>query len=187
MLQSEMVDLIRDGVHAGDRTWADLGCGTGNFTLALRQLLDPAATIYAFDRDRRAVDTLRERARHDGAAARIEAQQADVLRHFALPRVDGILMANLLHFVRDQRSFLATIAGRIVPGGRLLVVEYDQQTAIPWVPFPADLARLNTLSAAAGLPAPRRIGYRRSPSSGQGMYAALVTLTAPEHDTRLRP
>ncbi|HEU5089843.1 MAG TPA: class I SAM-dependent methyltransferase [Roseiflexaceae bacterium] len=182
MLQSEMVDLIRAGIHPADRTWADLGCGTGNFTLALRQLLDPAATIYAFDRDRRAVDTLRERARHDPAAARIVAQQADVLQRFALPNVDGILMANLLHFLRDQRSFLATIAAWIVPGGRLLIVEYDQQTVIPWVPFPVDFARLHTLATDAGLPAPRQIGYRRSPSSGQGMYAALMTFTPSQHD-----
>ena len=55
-----MVGLIRGGIPTGGGAWADLGAGTGNFTWALRDLLDPTGTIYAIDRDRKAIRRQRE-------------------------------------------------------------------------------------------------------------------------------
>jgi len=48
------VALIRGGVGGGT-TWADLGSGSGAFTLALADLLGPGATIYSVDRDQAAL------------------------------------------------------------------------------------------------------------------------------------
>ncbi len=53
MDQGEMVALIRAGVPPAGGVWADLGAGTGNFTLALAEILGPTATIYALARDDR--------------------------------------------------------------------------------------------------------------------------------------
>jgi ubiquinone/menaquinone biosynthesis C-methylase UbiE len=178
MEQSEMVALIRAGVQPGDRLWADLGAGTGNFTFALRALLPAQATIYAFDRDARAVEAIGRRLRDAPAGPAIQATQADVTWQLDLPAqgLDGVLMANLLHFIRDQAGLLARVARYLAPGGRLLVVEYDQQLPAAWVPFPVPVARLATLAASAGLPAALEIGRRRSPSSGRDMYAALIVM-----------
>ena len=41
----------RDGVVAPRATWADIGAGTGAFTLALADLLGPGARIVSVDRD----------------------------------------------------------------------------------------------------------------------------------------
>ena len=44
--------LAESGVDAlGPTKWADLGCGTGTFTLALADLLSPGSTIHAMDRE----------------------------------------------------------------------------------------------------------------------------------------
>ncbi|MGH2381516.1 MAG: methyltransferase domain-containing protein [Candidatus Limnocylindria bacterium] len=55
MDHADHVLLIRDGVGGGT-TWADLGSGTGAFTLALADLLGPGATIHSVDRDPRALE-----------------------------------------------------------------------------------------------------------------------------------
>lgn len=169
-----MVALIRGGVPAQGGVWADLGAGTGNFTWALAALLGPAATIHALDRDARAIAAQHARLRDDPPGAAIHPRQADVLRPLELPPLDGILAANLLHFVRGQAGLLRHLREQLRPGGRLLVVEYEQAFPIPWVPHPLPFARMAQLARAAGFEALAEVGMRRSPSSGQILYAAAA-------------
>ncbi len=169
-----MVDLIRGGVPTTGGTWADLGAGTGNFTWALAELLGPTATIYALDRDARAIAAQERRLRDEPPAATVIPRQADVLRPPGLPPLDGILAANLLHFVRDQVGLLRRLRSELRPGGRLLVVEYEQALPIPWVPHPLPLSRLVAVAREAGFQPPARVGLRRSPSSGRVLYAAVA-------------
>lgn len=178
MEHREMVLLIRDGVVTSGGVWVDLGAGTGNFTWALAELLGPGATIYALDRDARAIAAQQVRIVHDPPGATIISRQADVLRPLDLPLLDGILMANLLHFVRNQVSFLRRVAAHLRPTGQFLIVEYEQPTPIPWVPHPLPFVRLTEVSLAAALPAPMLIGTRHSPSSGRVLYAAVIQQVA---------
>jgi ubiquinone/menaquinone biosynthesis C-methylase UbiE len=174
MERSEMIALIRGGVPGPGGVWAELGAGTGNFTWALRELLGPQGAIYAVDRDRKAVE--RQRAALHGAApgAAILPLEADFTRPLDLPPLDGVLMANALHFARDQASVLALAAGYLRPGGRFLVVEYDVSAALPWVPFPLPFERFHALAPGAGLAGAALVGTRHSPSSGIVMYASAA-------------
>src|SRR5690348_10132876 len=108
MEHAEMVELIRGGVPSPGGMWADLGAGTGNFTRALRELLGPGGTLYAVDRDGRAVRALGDLAVQPGAA--VIPRQADIAQPLRLPPLDGALVANALHFIRDQPAALALIA-----------------------------------------------------------------------------
>ena len=175
MERAEMVALIRGGVPTLGGIWADLGAGTGNFTWALRELLGAQGTIHAVDRDRRAIE--RQHAALVQAVepgATIVSMQADFTRPLSLPPLDGVLMANALHFVRDQLATLALVASYLRPGGRLLLVEYDVAAALTWVPFPVPFERFQALAAQAGLADPTLVGTRRSPSSGIVMYAGVA-------------
>lgn len=174
MDQREMVALIRGGVAESGGVWADFGAGTGNFTWALAELLGPSATIHAIDRDARAVETQRGRLKSDPPAATVLPRQADVLRPLELPPLDGVLLANLLHFVRDQAGLLRRLRAMVRPGGSLLVVEYEQSLPIPWVPYPLPVAHLATLVSEAGFTPAVQVGERRSPSSGRVLYAAAA-------------
>jgi hypothetical protein len=188
MDRAEMIDLIRPGVPATTGAWADLGAGTGNFTWALRELLAPTGTIYAVDRDGKAIRRQRELLAEAGAG--VVPVQADFTRPLdpalfpgrRLPPLDGVLMANALHFVRDQAAALGLVAGYLrapapatgQTGGRVLLVEYDLRAPIAWVPFPVPLERFRELAAIAGLSEPELVGRRVSPSSGIAMYAAVA-------------
>jgi ubiquinone/menaquinone biosynthesis C-methylase UbiE len=164
MTHDEMVALIGRAVSEAGGTWADFGAGRGNFTRALRDLVGPSATLYAIDRDANAL-----RANRDARTI-----CADFTRPLDLPPLDGILMANALHWVRRQEAVLSLLAGYLRPGGRLLLVEYDLRWPRSYVPFPVPYARFESLARAAGLEAVQQVGERVSPSSGVGMYAALA-------------
>lgn len=170
----EMVALIHDGVPHPGGVWADLGAGTGNFTWALAAILGPQGVIYALDRDRHAIAAQVARAQHQPPAAVIIPRQADVAHPLELPPLDGLLLANLLHFIRDQTGLLQRLAGHLQPDGQLLIVEYEQRLPLPWVPFPVPFGRFTELVHAAGLAPPRRVGTRRSPSSGRVLYSAVT-------------
>ena len=174
MDQAEMVALIRDAVPAGDGIWADLGAGSGNFTRALCDLVGPGSTIYAVDRDGKAIARQQALVREAPGGPAVRPVQADFTRALNLPPLDGMLMANALHFVRDQQGLLATLVGYLRPGGRLVLVEYDVERALPWVPYPVPFARFEALAPRAGLNPPALARVRRSPSSGTAMYAAVA-------------
>jgi len=53
MIHAERVDLIKNGVSPADVVWADLGSGSGSFTLALAELLHPLTEIYSIEEDQR--------------------------------------------------------------------------------------------------------------------------------------
>src|SRR3982074_3185469 len=124
--------LLREGVdgtggpgsHRG-QVWADLGSGKGAFTLALADLLGAGAVIHSVDRDERALNAQREAVGARFPEVSVEYRQADFAGDVDLPPLDGVLMANSLHFVEDKEPVLARVSGWLQPGGRLLVVEYD--------------------------------------------------------------
>jgi len=174
MQQSEMVALIRGGVPEPGGVWADLGAGTGNFSWALAELIGAQGTIYAIDRDAKAIHALHQRIAQADPGATIIPQQADFTRALDVPALDGVLMANALHFMRDQPAVLALVSGYLRPGGRLLLVEYELRGPLPWVPFPVSLACLEQLATNAGFEQPIQIGRRVSPASGGAMFAALA-------------
>ena len=102
------VDLLRPADLPAGGAWADLGAGSGAFTLALRELVGAEAAIYAVDRDRRRLEELEGAWRpRFGGLMNLHLLPADFTGPLDLPPLDGILMANSLHFFRDadaQRS-----------------------------------------------------------------------------------
>ncbi|TMD98140.1 MAG: class I SAM-dependent methyltransferase [Chloroflexi bacterium] len=164
MKHDDLVDLIRDGV-AGERggRWADLGAGEGAFTRALADLLGPEASIVAVDRDASALR---------GLGGNIETRVADFTRPLDLHDLDGVLMANSLHFVRDKQPVLESVRRMITPGGRLIVVEYGADRGNPWVPYPFVYARWEKIAAQAGFRKTRLL--KTVPSRWLGsMYSAV--------------
>lgn len=182
MNPGDAVELIRAAIPGPGGAWADLGAGDGTFTRALVELLEPGSRIYAVDRDARALAALERWAR--SSAPNVTTVHADFTGSFDLPgledaALDGMLIANALHYVRDAGAILARIARRLRPGGRIVIVEYDQRPASRWVPHPIPAVRLPALAAAAGLSPPVATGRRRS-AFGGNLYVAAADRPGPE-------
>ncbi len=169
MNQADLVELIRDGVAGAGTRWADLGAGEGAFTIALAELLGPSAHITAVDRDGRALQRL-------AGTSGVETRTADFTRPLGLSGLDGVLMANSLHFVRDKGPVLELVHHMLRPEGRVVIVEYGTDRGNPWVPHPFSYGRWVVMAAEAGFTGTRLL--RTIPSSHFGSMYAAVSLNS---------
>ena len=168
MNHADLVALIEDGVAERGGRWADLGSGEGAFTLALADLLGSGSHITAVDRDAGAIRHI-DRDRFPGVE--IETEVRDFTRPLALSMLDGVVMANSLHFVRDKTKVLESVRNMLRPGGTLIVVEYGSDRGNPWVPHPFSYESWEKMAARAGFVKTRLL--RTIPSRFLGsMYAA---------------
>lgn len=162
MDHNDHVDLIRGGIEGGTLTWADFGAGRGAFTLALAELLGPGAQIYAVDRDEVALRSNARALADAFPAVSVTHIAADFTRPLQLPPLDGIVMANSLHFQKDHQAALAAAAGHLRPGGSIVLVEYNIRRGNPAVPYPVNFERWTELAEAAGFSGTELL--RRRPS-----------------------
>src|SRR4051812_42809741 len=97
--------LIEKGVdhRTTPQVWADLGAGRGTFTNALAALLPEESTVYAVDKDAASLNSIRL------TSARVKLIKSinDFINTYTLPKnLDGVLMANALHFVDKKIDFI---------------------------------------------------------------------------------
>jgi ubiquinone/menaquinone biosynthesis C-methylase UbiE len=169
MTVDEAAALIADARIDGT-AWADLGCGDGVFTRALATRLPGGSIIHAMDRDRSALRAMPASWGH----ASIVTHAGDFTR-LPLPfdALDGVLMANTLHYVADPQTWLrgceAALARR-----RFLVVEYDTDRANPWIPYPMGRAALEHLFRGAAYRQFDVVGTRPSIYHRAAIYVALI-------------
>lgn len=118
-------DAILDALHLREgMAVADVGAGTGLFTLAIAERVGPEGKVYAVDVQPYFLDHIGQSAR----AAKLDnvtlvrADQASS----KLPEgsVDLVLMVDSYHHVEQPAAYLASIFAALRPGGRLVVVDY---------------------------------------------------------------
>ena len=185
MDHKDHVNLLRPANLSSGGTWADFGAGAGAFTLALRELVGPAATIYAVDKDRGALHRLESAHRHrfssalrhsfasqDGADHLIPLNQ-DFTRPLELPPLDGIVMANSLHYFKDQEKILRHVRGFLKLNGALLLIEYNVDSGNLWVPHPFSFETYRSLATRAGFSEPQLLAT--VPSSFLREFYSAVT------------
>jgi ubiquinone/menaquinone biosynthesis C-methylase UbiE len=156
-------------------TWLELGSGTGAFTLALADLLGQSGTIHSVDRDRGALATQSSAVRSHFGAVRLDQRAADFTRPLGFSGMDGVLMANSLHFVQDKAPVLALMRSYLAPSGRFVLVEYDADQGNHWVPHPISYTTWLAVAPRAGFSGARLLG--RVPSRFlNAIYASVATL-----------
>jgi ubiquinone/menaquinone biosynthesis C-methylase UbiE len=183
MDHEDHVNLLRPADLPKGGIWADFGAGSGAFTLALSELVGSKAEIYAIDKDRSGFGKLEQshRARF-GTSQNIHPVQADFTGVLHLPPLDGILMANSLHFFKQKEKVLRHVRSFLKLNGILLLVEYNVDSGNLWVPYPLSFETYQELAPRAGFSAPRLLA--KAPSRFlREFYSAVayrVDLQVPE-------
>jgi ubiquinone/menaquinone biosynthesis C-methylase UbiE len=112
------------GLESGDRV-ADLGSGSGYFTLRLAQAVGPTGKVYAVDVDEQMNDYLRERV-HDAGLDNVEV----ILGKFEDPllpdgEIDLLLIVNTYHHIQQRPRYFRDLQTDLASDGRVAIVDFD--------------------------------------------------------------
>jgi len=113
------------GIKPG-MTVADLGAGTGYFSVHLAKAVGGKGSVLAIDVEPKLVEYMKERA----AKAQL-AQLVPVLAPTDDPKlpahgVDCVLVVDTWHHIDDRLHYLAKLAAGLKPGGRVAVVDFKK-------------------------------------------------------------
>ncbi|MBI3944209.1 MAG: methyltransferase domain-containing protein [Chloroflexi bacterium] len=177
MNHQDHVNLMRRGIPQPGGIWADFGSGSGAFTLALRELAGAQVEIYSIDKDQKRLAQQAATFQQKFPRSNIHFLPADFTQSLVLPPLDGIVMANVLHYYRDKEGLLRQIRPYLKKAGRLIVVEYNVDTGNPWVPYPITFERFQQVASAAGFATPELLAT--VPSSFLHQFYAAVAMKQP--------
>ena len=79
----------------------------------------------------------------------------DFSRHLDIPPLDGIVMANSLHYFKNKEKILRHVREFLKPNGALLLVEYNVDSGNFWVPHPLTFETFHSLAPRAGFTEPK--------------------------------
>jgi len=124
--------VVRLGLRPGDSV-ADLGAGSGYFTLRFARAVGPTGKVYAIDILPEMLDYIRRRAQNEGIKniQLVPAQPHDP----QLPpaSVDMIFICDTLHHISERPTYYPLLAKALRPGGRLVNIDF-QKKPLPFGP-----------------------------------------------------
>jgi ubiquinone/menaquinone biosynthesis C-methylase UbiE len=127
-------------------TAAEIGSGTGHFTIRMAKKVGEGGRVYAIDVEPRMLELLAERA----AAAKawgIVGLLAPKGNGLPPEPVDAVLMVNVLHHLHDRAEYLNALAGRLTPRGRIAIVDFHDRELPVGPPPDHKLARADAIAA----------------------------------------
>jgi SAM-dependent methyltransferase len=172
MNHDDHVNLLRGGVPAQGGLWADFGSGGGAFTLALADLIGASGEIYSVDRDANALAQQKREMTARFPKVTVHYLHHDFTRPLELPPLDGIVMANSLHFHRDKDSILQRMLEYLKPGGHFVLIEYNTDSGNQWVPYPLSFATWQAQAEKHGFTETTLL-YNRESRFLDAIYSAL--------------
>ncbi len=112
------------GVQPG-QVVADIGCGTGFFTIPLAKYVGKTGKVYALDTSFTMIKELRKRARKLKQVKPIHSQENRF--PLAAGNIDFVLLVNMVHELEDWKLFLKEVKRILTPGGRVCIVDFKRK------------------------------------------------------------
>lgn len=112
------------GLRAGMRV-ADLGAGTGVFTIPIAKAVGSSGKVYAIDVDPGLLTIIRDKAKADGLG-NIEPIVAGPTDPRVPEPVDLLFICDTMHHLPEQGSYVRQFARLLRPGGRVAVIDFAE-------------------------------------------------------------
>lgn len=123
-------DVIKALGLKADGKVADIGAGTGYFTIRLARVM-PIGTVFAVDREPKMLAYLAERAKSLGLGNVRTVRGSDATPNLPEP-VDLVLLVNVYHHIDGRPAYFKRLASSLKSGGRIAII--DQNDAAPQGP-----------------------------------------------------
>ena len=114
--------IARLGITPGQFV-ADIGAGTGVFSIRFAPTVRPGGKIYAEDVDEKLLEHIAETATEQGIT-NIETVYGDFDDPGLPAPVDLAFINDVLHHVEHRDVFLKNLAGYLKPGGRVAIIDF---------------------------------------------------------------
>lgn len=142
-------------LRPGERV-ADIGAGSGYFTIPVAKAVGPAGVVWAIDIEQPLLDYIEKRLHKEKLQnVRLKLVPNDDPQ---LPTggVDTILIVNTWHHIQDRSEYARKLRAALAPGGRVVIIDYipKPRDERPWGPRPEHLlarAAIDAELARAGL------------------------------------
>ena len=104
---------------------ADLGAGTGAFSLPLAKAVGPAGRVYAVEIDKGLVEYISRKSADSGTANVQTVLGTPSDPRLPVAAVDVAFMHDVLHHVSDRAAYLTQAARYVKPRGRFVIIDPD--------------------------------------------------------------
>jgi ubiquinone/menaquinone biosynthesis C-methylase UbiE len=102
---------------------ADIGAGSGVFTLALARAVRPGGKVYAVEVDEKLIQHITEVGTEQGVT-NIEGVYAEYNDPLLPPGIELAFIHDVLHHIQDRATYLKNLAGYLKAGGRVAVIDF---------------------------------------------------------------
>jgi ubiquinone/menaquinone biosynthesis C-methylase UbiE len=106
---------------------ADVGAGTGLYTMLFSEAVGPAGKVYAVEISPRFIEYIGKRARKAGAANVQVIRGSDSSVELPAASVDLVFLCDTYHHFEKPKESLASIRKALRPGGELLLVDFKRE------------------------------------------------------------
>ena len=112
---------------------ADIGAGSGYYTMLLSSAVGPRGRVYATDIQPEMLALIKKRIGEKGVS-NVEPVRGTATES-GLPDgiIDLALMVDVYHELAQPQAFLQSVKRAMAPGGRLVLIEFRKES--PWVPI----------------------------------------------------
>jgi ubiquinone/menaquinone biosynthesis C-methylase UbiE len=112
---------------------ADIGSGSGTFSIPMAKAIAPNGILYAVDIDQKMLDFVAEKAKKEGVT-----NLQTVLGEYDDPKlpvkdVDVAFYHRVLHMIEHRQAHLNATAKYLKPDGRIVVIDKNREDSTNWM------------------------------------------------------
>jgi ubiquinone/menaquinone biosynthesis C-methylase UbiE len=108
-------------------TIADIGAGSGYFTLRLARAVGPGGRVYAVDIDQEMLEYIQQRARRERLSNIQTVLAGPHDPKLPASSLDLVFICDTLHHISDREKYYPLLARGLKPGGRFVNVDFHKR------------------------------------------------------------
>jgi len=112
---------------------ADIGSGSGSFSIPMAKAIAPNGILYAVDIDQKMLDYVAERAKKEGVTNLRTVLGANDDPKLPVKDVDVAFFHRVLHMIEHRQTYLNATAPYLKQDGRIVIIDKNPEQSRDWM------------------------------------------------------